>query len=329
MTPAPGRPRGRLAGLLALLLAPGVSALQLHQSQAPSLVSEATAVLYGKAPKKVGGVPLSAATLRRAAEQLQIAQAAEVESMHNAKSLQANQQELVAEMALDKATEAFSQGGEAIPTSHDAYTEARKWAIKAQQHADHIKTLVNQARKIPDEAAEAAAEAIQTQVRQEAYKAAEDVAAKASKEAALQRPHKIAAAVAAAAEPYHLALLRVQKEAAVDGQKAQKAAQMSLDLSAQAHQMAVSAQSLQAQGMGLQAQQLMAIAHSTMIQAVDLKGAAESLYALGNKLLGSLGGYQFQLASAAGVAANMVGVPVIPPLPVKPAEDDAAAAAAS
>lgn len=326
MSPAPGRPRGCLAWLLALLLAHGVSAVKLHQRQAPSLASEAAAFISGKPAKKVGGVPLSAAVLRRAGEQLNIAREAEVESEQNAKALAASQQELVAEMALDKAAEAFSLGGEAVPTAHDAYTEARKFALQAQQHADHIKTLVKEARKIPDEAAAAAAKGIEEKVRKEAYKAAEDVAAKAGKEAAKNRPHEVAARVAAAAEPYHLALLRVQKEAALDDQKAQKAAQTSINLAAEAQSLASGAQKLQAQGMGLQAQQLMGIAHSTMAQAVNMKAAAESLHAMGNKLLSSLGGYQFQLASAASAAANAVGVKVIPPLPQKPA--DAAAASA-
>jgi len=323
MSPALGRPRSRLAWLLAALLARGVSAVKLHQRREPLLAFQAAAFISGAPPpakKKVGGVPLSAAVLRRAGEQLNIAREAEVESEENAKALAANQQELVAEMAMDKAQEAFSVDSEAVPQSHDAFTQVRKWALKAQQHADHIKHLVIEARKIPDEAAAAAAKAIEEEVRRDAYTAAESVSASASQNAALNRPHVVAEAVAEAAEPYHLALLRVQKESAVDNQKAQKAAQTSISLAAKAKSMAVGAQQLQAQGMGVQARQLMAIAHSTMREAVDMKGAAESLHDLANKLLSSLGGYQFQLASAASAAALRVGVPVIPPLPSKPAD---------
>eukprot|EP00972_Heterocapsa_arctica_P068872 10176674-Heterocapsa_arctica.AAC.1 len=43
--------------------------------------------------------------------------------------------------------------------------------------------------------------------------------------------------------------------------------------------MAAAAQQLQAQGMGVQACQFMTIARSTMREAMDMKGAAESLHA--------------------------------------------------
>lgn len=288
--------------------------MSLHQSEQLSTLD---------APK-AKGVPLSAAVLRRAGEQLNIAREAEIESELNAKSLTTNQQELVAAMAQDQAQQAFGSDALAVPESTTAFTEARKWALKAQKHADHIKQLVLEAKRIPDEAAELAAKAIENQVKKDAFAAAESANQGQAAKAA-ERPKMIAERVAAAAEPYHLALLRAQKESAQNAQKAQKAAQSSINLVAKAKRMAANAQTLQAEGLGMQAQQLMAMAHSTMNSAVTMKAWAEKLDASARQVGGTIGGYQFQLASAAASAAGAVGVPVVPALPPAPVAAPAAA----
>mmetsp|Transcript_46612 Transcript_46612/g.120692 ORF Transcript_46612/g.120692 Transcript_46612/m.120692 type:complete len:329 (-) Transcript_46612:191-1177(-) len=322
MAPAPGRPRRPRWLLLALLPLGGATIVARQHGVQPLSALSASQVeahMRAAAPeaKKAGGVLLSAAVLRRAGEQLGIAREAEVESELNAKALVANQQEIIGEMAKEKAEEAFETASTALPESRESFAEARVYAMKAQEHAEHIKKLVVEAQRIPEEAAAAAAKAIQDEVRRDAYAAAERASA-GQTAVALSRPRKVAERVAEAAEPYHLALLRAQKESTEDNAKARSAATASVSLAEKARRMAASAQVLQAQGLGLQARQLMAMAHSTMNEAVTMKAWAEKLYDTAFKIGSSIGGYQFQLASAAASAAQRVGVPVVPELPSPP-----------
>merc|ERR1719236_25276 len=139
-------------------------------------------------------------------------------------------------------------------------------------------------------------------IEQEAHKAAVD-ANEATKDWKKNRAQRVAKNVAAAMQPYHLAMLRAQKGAATMHAKAVGATDSAQKLSDKAEAMAAQAQGMQSAGMTMQAQQLMMMAHGAMNAASNLRGAAMNLYALSNKINSSVGAWQVSESEAAANAA--------------------------
>jgi len=266
-----------------------------------------------------GGVPLATSVRDRADEQLRIAKAGEVLSEASAKGILVAQQRLAAEMAFEAGDQEYQKAAEAVPRGKAAAAEATHWFEEAQRHAEHTKELLVEARKLPEDAARKAAQAIEEQVRREAYAAAERAGA-TTEESPEERAKQVAARVAAAVEPYHLGQLRAQKETAISYTKAKNAAAASTKLVEQAQVLAATAQAEQASGLTLKANWTMEMAHDTMEKAVNLRARAKRLYAEAEEINSSVGGYQRKQQQAAAAAAaamegSEVSSPALPPLP--------------
>jgi len=265
--------------------------------QLPS--SEGFPVVVGITPE---APTLDVAVLRRAQEEVAVARSAEAESEKSSKAMVVNQQELLANMARKTATEAFKPSEPAVPEAKALVTETRRLFLEAQDHLNHIKKIAAEARNIPAVAAQQAQQAIQVKVKQEADAAATSSAV-SPEEAKELRAKRTTAVVGDAVEPYHLALLRAQKGAAETYAKAKSAIATAQKLSDKAHKIAENAQALQAKGFGMQAQQQLMVAHSTMQQAANMKQWAWKLYKQANDLNNSLGHYQLSESIAATRAA--------------------------
>jgi len=264
------------------------------------------------------GWPVLANVVRkRAGEQLVVAQAAEAVAETSAKGMLVDQQALVASMAVETAEEDFAKGMPAAPKAKAALTAAQRFLAEAQYHANHARRVEEEMRRLPETAAQTAVQTIENEVQREAYAAAE-LANALPPETPLQRRKKFAERVAAAMEPYHLALLRAQKFVVVNYAKAKSAVSTAQRLADEAQRLASSAQRLQATGLTVQAKQTMLLAYSTMQNAGSMREWAQKLYAEAQKVNDSVGQYQLAEVQAAMQAAKTVPVKVQPTLPPMP-----------
>lgn len=254
--------------------------------------------------------------LERAEANLVVANTAKSESEANAKDTLTTQQELVANMAQEAAEDEYDKASKAVPQANAAAKEVAVYTLEAFRHAKHAQKVAAEARDIAANAANAAAEAIRVQIQQEAYAKAEAANKTAVEDFAANKKKKIANAVAAAAEPYHIALLRAQKATQETYTKAKGCLDSAQKLAAKADEMATVASTLQANGVLVQARQMMTIAHGTMASAIKLKTWSAKLYNQANELNKSLGYYQMAMSQA---AANAAAVTLVNPAPVMPA----------
>lgn len=257
--------------------------------------------------------------LSSADAQVNVADAATFNSEANSKAMAADQQKLLARLAQEDAEKAVTDARAA----DEAVEQATNWALEAQKHLFHARQVAADMRVLPELAQAAAKKAVEEEVREIANAAAESAArqvpAAPSKE---ERLRKVAEKVAAAAEPFHLAELRVEKGAEDLLSRAQQAAAESKRLAEKAMDQAKRAQALQASGHTGEAQRTMAAAHSSMQQSMDERANVPKLYEQYVKLMKSLGPYKQQEQSAAAEAASSAAVeggslpaPKLPPLP--------------
>lgn len=265
----------------------------------------ATAAVAARSTRRLrlpAGPLLNATVLRQAEDNLALAEKADYAAANSNAEAKAVQQQLQAAVAEGSAEEAYRLGEPAIPESFKGRDRARMFEAKTKFTVKKIKDVEAETRLIAKEAAEAATDKVVKEVAKEAGAAAE-AADKANADWKKSRAKRVAANVAAAMEPYFLAMLRSEKAAAQTHAKAMGAAEASLKLGNDAQEMASQAQGLQAAGLGIQAQQLMMMAHGAMTGAANLKGQAEKLYALSNKINGGTGVYQLYEGMAAQTAA--------------------------
>lgn len=260
------------------------------------------------------GQSLNGAVLNRTGENLAIAEAAEAQAKASAKATLVHQQGLVAVMATDDAEEAYEKTRPLVPEARAGMTEARLWALKAKRYADHAKQVALATRTITADAAKKAQQAVQDWIQEDADKVAE-AAAKHVASTGNGKQKKLEAAVAAAAEPYHLALLRGQKFVIETESKAKSAMKSAQDLKSKADSMAVTASKMQAQRFGLQAQEMMMMAHSTMSEAESMRNWGLKLWNQANDVNQGLGYYQLSEGQAAANAAATFVVNAPPKLP--------------
>lgn len=251
---------------------------------------------------------------KRAGEELAVARSAEVLAASNAKGMLVDQQALVADMAVDKAEDDFAKSRAATPAAKAAISQAQRFLAQAQYHADHARRVLEDFKKLPEVAAERAMKTIEQDVRNEANAAAEH-ANKLPPENAAQRKAKYAQRVAAAMEPWHLALLRAQKYVVETYAKAKGAVKASERLISESTRLAQSAQRLQMTRLPMQAKQMMLLAMSTMQKAQMMREWADKLYAQAQKVNESLGAYPAAGSTAANLAAKSVPVKMQPTLP--------------
>jgi len=251
--------------------------------------------------RRANGVPLYTEVLNRAVEQLTIAESAHGAALQSDKGMLVNQQEHVAIRATEDAEAAVAKTLPVSSKAKEAVLETQMWAEKAQHYADHAKEVVAAAQTIAADAAGRVDEYIAGWIREDAYKEAER-AEKSKNETEYDRTRKIAGSVAAAAEPYHLALLRAQKFVEETYTRAKSARESTQKLSDEAKRLANNAQGLQASGLGVQAQQMMLLAHDTMNKAVEMKTWSEKLYDQASRINDSIGRYQLSMSQAAANA---------------------------
>lgn len=263
---------------------------------------------------ETNGKHINYVVLDRVGEQLAIAQSAEASSEASTKESLVTQQVIVAQMGLEDAEKFAEKGTASVPNGRAALGQAQDLAKQAQFHADHIKTVEAEIHNLPAEAAEAAAQAIAKQIDDEAAMSAKTVA-QTSIETPADRANRVGAAVAAAAEPYHLQLLRAQKYAAVTYATSQKAAVDARLLANKAQQLGLEARTFQMHGQKFQAEQMMAAAREKMQDAVKMKGKADELYMDADKVNRQARVYQQAGRTAAASVAGNMGARIVPELP--------------
>lgn len=316
----------------ALLVLAGLLPAAAYAGQSGHKASDAASLRRGPASNTVassehdGGdgqgeaIRLDVWSLRRAGEELAMARRAEQESEVSATALYADQQLLAAQLGAEAAEAAAESDRASVPDTKAALDETRGFAIAAQLHARHAEATLEELQRLPEEAAKAAAAAVRREVRAEAYSAAEAAGrgAPAPAPAPGGRARKVLERVAAAVEPYHLALLRAQKDAAEREAKARGAAAAAAGLAREAERLARAAQALQASGLAAQALQTMAAAHAAAERGVNMRQWAERLHGEAGRLQDSLGAFVAEEEQAAASAAENMGVEVTATLPTRP-----------
>jgi len=253
------------------------------------------------AAEVAGPVSLTNAVKMRAINELAIAQHAMIQAKESSVFALASQKEFLAQQTVGAATETYEKVAGLVPEAQAQATEVRKWTFLAAQHRDHARRVEDSYRGIPNEASAEATKATLGWIEADAHRTAEKSAAVDN------RADRLAGAVAAAAEPYHLALLRNQKFCEETYSKAKTAFSSSQKLLGDAKKLALKAQELQATGMGLDALQSKGIANGMALQAEELRQWANKLYGQANTACSSAGGYgALEAQAAANAAATLV-----------------------
>jgi len=255
--------------------------------------------------------------LKAADQHVAVAEAAAKSAEQSHEALLAEQQKVNAEQAAEAAMDVAADAPAEVKFT-EILTQIRSWADKAEEYAVHAAYTKKQLEKLPGEAAAAAAKAVEEEVRKEAYKAAERKAEDPA-ETDEARAKRAAAATAAAAEPFHLALLRAQKNVQVSLSRSQRAADTSNKLGAEAMAMGNRATALQAKGETLMAQQLLLQAHQKMQKSMDMQHWVTKFYDQANQWNAMIGPYQQQMQMALNTAAATFVEKTKPKLPEMPA----------
>lgn len=254
---------------------------------------------------------LDAIVIHRAVEEMTIAKNAKFAADGSAKDAQSYRENLLAISAAPPAEEAYDKIKPMVPETRAQLLTIRKFAALAKMHADHAQKVLFGSRHIAADAAEKAAEATKGWIKSDAAASAEKSAT-----VGLNRGDRLAAAVAASAEPYHLALLRNQKFCEETYAKAKSANSASVRLQTAAKKIGLKAQELIAVGEGLEAQQTWGGAAGMMNEAELLRQWGEKLYGQANTACGSSGGYEMleQQAAANTGATFIMNAPMkLPP----------------
>merc|ERR1719191_1347316 len=164
-------------------------------------------------------------------------------------------------------------------------------------------------KKIAPNAAKAASAAIMAQLKQEAIAEAEKKGADDKANWAATKDKMKVNAIAGAATPYHLALMRAQKAATEYKTRADSTIEGAKKLVEAAQQAAATSQVLQAGGHFVEAREYMMNAHAMMNDAVKMQGWAHKFQATAGKVGGTItngvNGFAEQMgAAAANIAAT-------------------------
>lgn len=253
-----------------------------------------------------GPVSLADAVKWRGIDELAIAQNAMIQAKESSGSALAAQKEFLARQTVGAATEVYEKIAALVPEAQAQVTEVRRYAFLASQHRDHARLVEEHYRGIANEAGSEALKATLGWIESDAHRTAE-------KSATIDnRADRLAGAVAAAAEPYHLALLRNQKFCEETYSKAKTAMSSSQKLLGDAKALALKAQELQAQNMGIDALQGKGVANGMASQAEELRQWANKLYTQANTACSSAPGYSLaeQQAAANAAATTVMNAPM-------------------
>jgi hypothetical protein len=253
---------------------------------------------------------MNTSVIRRSIEEFSVAQAANSQSWDASMTANVTRYNYEAMSAADQAEQAWLKVKPLVPEARAQLLEVRRWTAVAQRHASHAQQVLANIEAIPRAAIEAAREATLGWIASDAAKTAEATAANPNAQAA--KEDKIANAVAGAAEPYHLALLRNQKFCEETYAKAKSAFSSTQKLIQDAKDLALKAQTLQASGMGLEAQETYSMATGMMNQAEELRLWSVKMYEQANKACGTSAGYvaEEQQAAANKAATIIINAPM-------------------
>jgi len=261
---------------------------------------------FADAAEFTGPVTLDNAVKWRGINELAIAQSAMLQAKDSSSNALAAQKEFLARRAAITAIQAYEKTTALVPEARAQATEVRRYALLASNHRDHAQTVGEHYRNIAKEASSEALKATLGWIEADAHRTAE-------KSATIDnRAERLAGAVAAAAEPYHLALLRNQKFCEETYSKAKTAMSSSQKLLADAKKLALKGQELQAQGVGIDALQTKGIANGMALQAEELRQWANKLYGQANSACAGAAGYSMaeQQAAANAAATTVMNAPM-------------------
>jgi len=225
-------------------------------------------------------------------QQAIVAETAAKSSEASNSAIEVAHEKLAADMAVDAAEDAMKPILHVPDEVDNALKETKRYALEAREAVEHMLKTRAELEKIPDDAALFGAAVVEEEVRKMAYDAAEGNAAKPA-ETPEERTKRAAQNVAAAAEPYHLAILRAQKNVQESLQKSQKAADLINRLAAEAQDLAAKASDSHAMGeTALLARQMLLQAHQKMQKSVDLKFWVGKFYSDANAWNNMIGNYQ-------------------------------------
>jgi len=252
--------------------------------------------------RRASAPTLGQAAMRRGIDELEMSKSAMLYSEGSRASARATQEELSAQTALEGAEIPYEEIKPLLPQVKAEVLEVRKYAFLASQHRAHAEQVGSSFSKIAEVAAEKAKEAIIGWIKADADETAEQSIVVDNNKA-----DKLAAAVAAAAEPYHLALLRNQKFCEQTYAKAKTANEAMGKLIRDAKKLALNAQQQQAAGQ-MESLEYMIVARGMMVQAEDLRKWANTLYSQANTACSTAGGYTMSMAQAATNAAMTTAI---------------------
>jgi hypothetical protein len=253
---------------------------------------------------------MNTSVIARSIEELAIAQLANTQAMDGAMTAKVTRQNYATMTATDGAENAYLKVKPLVPEARAQLLEVRKWQALAQQHSQHAQQVLASLAHIATDAAQSAREATIGWIANDATKTAE--ATGVHPKANLARVDRLANAIAGAAEPYHLALLRNQKFCAETYSKAKTASSSMQKLIQDAKDLALKAQQLQTSGMGLEAQETYSMASGMMNQAEELRQWSNKLYTQANTACGTSAGYELeeQQAAANAAATTIINAPM-------------------
>lgn len=245
------------------------------------------------------------AVLRQGIENLAIATDAKDAAAAGAKDTSIEQQKFLSLQAVANTVPMYEKLKPLVPEAKAALIKVRNALAVAGAHAKHAREVLAYSSHIPIEAAQKAVEATKGWIKSEAAKSAEASALIDN------RQDRLAGIVAAAAEPYHLALLRNQKFCEETYSKAKSAHTSAVQLLDDAKKVALQAQAMQTAGMGVDAQQTWGMASGMSNEANALRVWANKLYAQASTACGTAPGYQMleQQAAANAAATTIMNAP--------------------
>jgi hypothetical protein len=205
---------------------------------------------------------------------------------------------------LQAAEDAYELARNTVPMSKQAATRARVFAFNTKKATKDAQSVPPEMKKIAPAAAKAAATAIMAQLKQEAIDEAEKKGASDAANWAATKDKMKVNAIAGAATPYHLALMRAQKAATEYKTKADLTIEGAKKLVEAAQQAASTSQVLQAGGHFVEAREYMMNAHAMMNDAVKMQGWASKFQSTAGKVGGTVtngvNGFAEQMGAMAG-----------------------------
>merc|ERR1719311_729907 len=163
-----------------------------------------------------------------------------------------------------------------------------EYMLSTRRRQEDAQSVPPEMRKIAPVAAKAAATTIMAQLKAEAIAEAEKRGADDAANWAATKDKMAVGAVAGAATPYHLALMRAQKAATQFKIRADSTIESAKKLVQAAQQAAATSQVLQGAGKFVEAREYMMNAHAMMNDAVKMQGWAAKFQATAGKVGGSI-----------------------------------------